>query len=128
MAQTKVVKKNAVKANNFDITYSLPKTQNVEAAKVFVDWLLGSDEGTDILVKDCNTVVLRTDYEMSAEDVGALAVQGRELSANGYGANNFRNMPDSVIANCANSLQKYIAQVIDRNGLLNEVAKNIQNG
>ena len=52
----------------------------------------------------------------------------RELSANGYGANNFRNMPDSVIANCANSLQKYIAQVIDRNGLLNEVAKNIQNG
>lgn len=107
---------------------SIMNTENVEAAKVFVDWLLGSDEGTDILVKDCNTVVLRTDYEMSAEDVGALAVQGRELSANGYGANNFRNMPDSVIANCANSLQKYIAQVIDRNGLLNEVAKNIQNG
>ena len=26
MAQTKVVKKNAVKANNFGITYSLPKT------------------------------------------------------------------------------------------------------
>ncbi|KAI4367808.1 hypothetical protein C825_000005 [Parabacteroides sp. ASF519] len=25
MAQTKVVKKNAVKANNFGITYSLPK-------------------------------------------------------------------------------------------------------
>ena len=107
---------------------SIMNTENVEAAKVFVDWLLGSDEGTDILVKDCNTVVLRTDYEIRAEDVGALAVQGRELSANGYGANNFRNMPDSVIANCANSLQKYIAQVIDRNGLLNEVAKNIQNG
>ena len=29
MAQTKVVKKNAVKANNFGITYSLPKTSLV---------------------------------------------------------------------------------------------------
>lgn len=34
MAQTKVVKKNAVKANNFGITYSLPKTQLVIDAEV----------------------------------------------------------------------------------------------
>ena len=37
MAQTKVVKKNAVKANNFGITYSLPKTTlvvDVEVTKV----------------------------------------------------------------------------------------------
>ena len=37
MAQTKVTKKNAVKANNFGITYSLPKTSlvvNVEITKV----------------------------------------------------------------------------------------------
>lgn len=34
MAQTKVVKKNAVKANNFGITYSLPKTQLVVDAEV----------------------------------------------------------------------------------------------
>lgn len=107
---------------------SIMNTENVEAAKVFVDWLLGSDEGTDILVKDCNAVVLRTDYEMSADDVGALAIQGRELSANGFGANNFRNMPDSVVFNCADSIQKYIAQVIDRDEFLNEVVKNIQNG
>lgn len=33
-AQTKVVKKNAVKANNFGITYSLPKTSLVVDAKV----------------------------------------------------------------------------------------------
>lgn len=34
LAQTKVVKKNAVKANNFGITYSLPKTQLVVDAEV----------------------------------------------------------------------------------------------
>ena len=34
MAQTKVVKKNAVKANNFGITYSLPKTTLVVDAEV----------------------------------------------------------------------------------------------
>lgn len=34
MAQTKVVKKNAVKANNFGITYSLPKTSLVIDAEV----------------------------------------------------------------------------------------------
>ena len=37
MAQTKVVKKNAVKANNFGITYSLPKTSllvNAEVTKI----------------------------------------------------------------------------------------------
>lgn len=34
MAQTKVVKKNAVKANNFGITYSLPKTQLIIDAEV----------------------------------------------------------------------------------------------
>ena len=107
---------------------SIMNTENAEAAKVFVDWLLGSDEGTDILVKDCNAVVLRTDYEMSADNVGALAIQGRELSASGFGANNFRNMPDSVVFNCADSIQKYIAQVIDRDEFLNEVVKNIQNG
>ena len=33
-AQTKVVKKNAVKANNFGITYSLPKTTLVVVAEV----------------------------------------------------------------------------------------------
>ena len=33
MAQTKVVKKNAVKANNFGITYSLPKTSLVVDAE-----------------------------------------------------------------------------------------------
>ena len=34
MAQTKVVKKNAVKANNFGITYSLPKTSLIVEAEV----------------------------------------------------------------------------------------------
>lgn len=34
MAQTKVVKKNAVKANNFGITYSLPKTQLIVDTEV----------------------------------------------------------------------------------------------
>lgn len=34
MAQTKVIKKNAVKANNFGITYSLPKTSLVIDAEV----------------------------------------------------------------------------------------------
>lgn len=34
LAQTKVVKKNAVKANNFGITYSLPKTQLTVDAEV----------------------------------------------------------------------------------------------
>ena len=34
MAQTKVVKKNAVKANNFGITYSLPKTALIVEADV----------------------------------------------------------------------------------------------
>jgi len=107
---------------------SIMNTKNVEAAKVFVDWLLASDEGCDILVKECNTVILRTDYEMGAADVGALAVQGRELSENGHGANNFRNMPDAVISNCADSVQKYIAEVIDRETFLTETANHIKNG
>ena len=34
VAQTKVVKKNAVKANNFGITYSLPKTSLIVEAEV----------------------------------------------------------------------------------------------
>ena len=36
MAQTKVVKKNAVKANNFGITYSLPKTSLVVDVSIIV--------------------------------------------------------------------------------------------
>lgn len=107
---------------------SIMNTKNMEAAKVFVDWLLGSDEGCDILVKECNTVILRTDYEMDATDVGALAVQGRELSEAGRGANNFRYISDAVILNCADSIQKYIAGVSDRETFFREVAGHIQNG
>lgn len=107
---------------------SIMNTENVEAAKVFVDWLLGTDEGCEIMVKDCNTVILRTDYDLTAEDVGALAVQGRELSDSGHGANNFRWLPDGVINNCADSIQKYIAEVIDREGFFGEVQNHIQNG
>lgn len=107
---------------------SIMNTENVEAAKVFVDWLLGSDEGCDILVKECNTVILRTDYEMDAADVGALAVQGRELSEAGRGANNFRYISDAVILNCADSIQKYIAGVADREAFFREMEIHIQNG
>ncbi len=107
---------------------SIMNTENADAAKVFVDWLLGSDEGCDILVKECNTVILRTDYEMDAADVGALAVQGRELSEAGRGANNFRYISDAVILNCADSIQKYIAEAIDREGCFREMAGHMQNG
>lgn len=105
---------------------SIMNTENIEAAKVFVEWLLGTDEGCDILAKDNNVVMQRTDYVMAAEDIGELAAQGVELTNAGKGASNFRWISGAVMVSAADTFQKYIAGVYDRETALNEIASIIQ--
>lgn len=105
---------------------SIMNTENIEAAKVFVEWLLGTDEGCDILAKENNVVMQRTDYVMAAEDIGELAAQGVELTNAGKGASNFRWISGAVMVSAADTFQKYIAGVYDRDTALNEIASIIQ--
>lgn len=100
---------------------SIMDTPNAENAKVFVTWLLGTDEGCDIMAKECNVVMLRTDYEMTADSIGKLAVQGLELVKAGKGATNFRWIPDEIVPGINSAYQKYIAEAQTREQTLDEI-------
>lgn len=105
---------------------SIMDTENVEAAKVFVEWLLGTEDGCDILAKENSVVMQRQDYSMAAEDIGELSVQGIELTQAGKGASNFRWISDGAALSISDAMQKYIAGVSDRDATLDEVASIIQ--
>lgn len=104
---------------------SIMNTDHVEEAKLFVDWLLGSDEGAEIMVKECNVVLMRDDYEMTVEDIGALSVQGQELTKAGKAGNNFRNISDEAMSEMKASFQKYIAEALTREETLAEIEQII---
>lgn len=92
-----------------------------EDAKAFLDWMLGSDEGCEILVGTCNAVILRSDYEMDAEDIGTLSVQGTEYVNNGQSYGNFRNLPDEVSTGMSSAFEKFLGGVSDRASLFEEI-------
>lgn len=101
---------------------SVMKTsRNAEDAKDFLDWMLGSDEACEILVKQCNVVLLRNDYEMNAEDIGTLSKQGLDYVNEGRSYANFRNIPDEAATEIAAAFEKYLGGVEDRNAALDEI-------
>lgn len=100
---------------------SVMNTEHAEEAKGFVDWLLGSDEGCDVLAKVCNVVLLRSDYEMSEEDIGALGKQGVDYVELGRSYGNFRNFPESIQADLMTAIEKYLGNVVDREESLSEI-------
>lgn len=100
---------------------SIMNTDHAEDAKDFVDWLLGSKEGSDILAKVCNVVLLRTDYEMTSEDIGALGTQGLEYVNEGRSYGNFRNFPDGSASDLMSAIQKYLSKVSTREETLQEI-------
>lgn len=93
---------------------SIMNTAHAQDAKDFVDWLLGSDEGCDILVKVCNTVLLRKDYEMQAGDIGVLSAQGVEYVQAGNSYGNFRHIPDEITAGISAEIHKYLGRAASR--------------
>ena len=95
--------------------------RNEEEVKKFIDWMLGSDEGCKILVEQCNTVILRTDYEMSPDYIGVLSVQGREYVNNGRSYGNFRHIPDSITKSLESPLQKFIGGAATKEDALKEL-------
>ena len=107
---------------------SVMKTsRNAEDAKAFLDWMLGSDEACEILVKQCNVVLLRNDYEMNAEDIGTLSKQGLDYVKEGRSYANFRNIPDEATTEISAAFEKYLGGVEDRNAVLDEFQQIFEN-
>lgn len=100
---------------------SIMNTKNVDNAKVFVNWLLGTDEGCDILAKDCNVVLLRQDYKMDAADIGELAAQGLAAVEAGDSTVNFRWIADEIQNNITSDFQKYISDAMSRTDALTDI-------
>lgn len=93
---------------------SVMNTEHQEDAKNFINWLVGTDDGSDVLANVCNVVLLRNDYPISDESVGALGVQGLNYVSNDMAYNNFRGFPTSIQQSLMAAIQKYLANVSKR--------------
>ena len=93
---------------------SVMNTDHQEDAKNFINWLVGTDDGSDVLANVCNVVLLRNDYPLSDESVGALGVQGLNYVSNNMAYNNFRGFPSSIQQSLMAAIQKYLAGVSKR--------------
>jgi len=100
---------------------SVMNTAHTEDAKNFVNWLLGTDDGCDVLANVCNVVLLKDGFELTVENVGALGVQGMNYVANGQAYNNFRGFPTEIQSALMAAIQKYLAGTSTRVESLAEI-------
>lgn len=100
---------------------SVMNTAHAEDAKNFVNWLLGTDDGCDVLANVCSVVLLKDGFALTTESVGALGVQGMNYVANGQAYNNFRGFPTQIQATLMAAFQKYLAGTASRAESLAEI-------
>ena len=100
---------------------SVMNTEHAEDAKNFVNWLLGTDDGCDVLANVCNVVLLKDGFELTTESVGALGVQGMNYVAAGQAYNNFRGFPTEIQSTLMAAIQKFLAGTSTRAESLAEI-------
>ncbi|MBB6019199.1 raffinose/stachyose/melibiose transport system substrate-binding protein [Paenibacillus sp. JGP012] len=116
---------------NTQVAYSEPKLFAIDnsgsteaqqaAAKEFIQWMVTSDEGQDAIVAQMGLALPYKDVKVKSsnilsEAVGSFVDQGKvvNISVINY-------LPQDYWAKTGASMQKYLAGVIDRKGLTDEV-------
>ncbi|WP_339837680.1 ABC transporter substrate-binding protein [Paenibacillus sp. FSL R7-0272] len=116
---------------NTQVAYSEPKLFAIDnsgsteeqqtAAKAFIQWMVTSDEGQDAIVAQMGLALPYKDVKVKSsnilsEAVGSYVDQGKVLNISVI-----NYLPQDYWAKTGASMQKYLAGVIDRNGLAEEV-------
>ncbi len=125
------ISNNPADYGNTQIAYSEPKLLAIdnsgsspaqqEAAKKFIEWLVTSDQGQKAIVSDMGLALPYKDVKVKSTNVISNAVneyvdQGKTIN---IGVINY--LPQDYWAKTGASMQKYLANVIDRQGLIDEV-------
>ena len=90
-----------------------------QAAKDFLNWLAMDEEGQKFLVEDCILVSPFSNNELVAANPFGQSI--KEYADNGDLYDNYCYDPDDHISVVGASMQKYLAGVIDREGLASEM-------
>lgn len=90
-----------------------------QAAKDFLNWLAMDEEGQKFLVEDCILVSPFSNNELVAANPFGQSI--KEYADNGALFDNYCYDPDDHISVVGASMQKYLAGVIDREGLASEM-------
>ena len=90
-----------------------------QAAKDFLNWLVTSDEGKTLISETCAMVSpFKSNTVPCANDIGAIVKQYVDA---GNMVDNYNYDPDDHYSVLGASMQKYLADEIDRAGLAKEI-------
>lgn len=90
-----------------------------QAAKDFLNWLVSSDEGKTLISETCAMVSpFKSNNVACANDIGAIVKQYVDA---GMMVDNYNYDPDDHYSVLGASMQKYLADQIDRAGLAKEI-------
>ncbi len=93
--------------------------EQVQAAKDFLNWLVYDEEGQDFLVNSCEVVPAFNNIEL--EPASPLASDTVSYLEAGMTVDTYNLLPDDHYSKVGASLQKYLADEIDRDELAAEI-------
>ncbi|MBY0201912.1 ABC transporter substrate-binding protein [Paenibacillus cucumis (ex Kampfer et al. 2016)] len=116
---------------NTQVAYSEPKLFAIDnsgsteeqqtAAKAFIQWMVTSDEGQDAIVAQMGLALPYKDVKVKSSNILSEAVSSYVDQGKVLNISVINYLPQDYWAKTGASMQKYLAGVIDRNGLAEEV-------
>lgn len=116
---------------NTQVAYSEPKLFAIDnsgsteaqqaAAKAFIQWMVTSDEGQDAIVAQMGLALPYKDVKVKSSNILSEAVSSYVDQGKVLNISVINYLPQDYWAKTGASMQKYLAGVIDRKGLAEEV-------
>ncbi|WP_145329459.1 ABC transporter substrate-binding protein [Paenibacillus xylanexedens] len=116
---------------NTQVAYSEPKLLAIDnsgsteaqqaAAKAFIQWMVTSDEGQDAIVAQMGLALPYKDVKVKSSNILSEAVSSYVDQGKVLNISVINYLPQDYWAKTGASMQKYLAGVIDRKGLAEEV-------
>lgn len=101
----------------------IDKTQNSaaqqDAAKKFLNWLVYSQAGQDVLVNQCSVIPAFKNIKLEPRDPLAKSIE--QYMSDGNTLEFMTTLPSDHWSKLGASMQKYLSGVIDRKGLINDI-------
>lgn len=93
--------------------------EEIEAAKQFIDWIVYSETGQRMLVEDCALIPSCTNNQTASLDPLSLDIRAKMAEGRTYNASTI--LPSDHWSKLGASMQRFLADTIDRNGLAAEI-------
>lgn len=101
----------------------IDKTQNSaaqqDAAEKFLNWLVYSQAGQDVLVNQCSVIPAFKNIKLEPRDPLAKSIE--QYISDGNTLEFMTTLPSDHWSKLGASMQKYLSGVIDRKGLINDI-------